>query len=136
MSGVEIIAIVFGGIDIARSALEMYRSVKPDRLGASLERTLRNEKEIYHQFVRKLLSPVTSQDEMDRLINDKPPEYTAWKNPQLLERLQKRYGQARMTAVMKSLEEINERLSRVETELRNISEGTVSVMRSPGRLSC
>jgi hypothetical protein len=125
--GLDIAGVVLAGISIAHLAALAYQDARPGRTAASLNRKLNNEKAIYEQFVNRLLAPYISSSEITKFLNNPEEHPLDLSDEQLVQKMRRRLGSQTFDLVFTSLHEMNILLKALGSELKNMSEGTVSL---------
>lgn len=124
--GLDIAGVVLAGINIAHLAVIAYQEARPGRTAGSLHRKLKNEKAIYEQFLGRFLGPYMSPTDITKLLDDQAQDPQALMNHDLLNKMRRRMGNETLDLVLESLAEMEVLLKALGTELKNMTDGTVS----------
>lgn len=130
MSGLDIAGVVLAGINIAHLAVIAYQEARPGRTAASLRRKLNNEKAIYEQFLNKLLAPYMSTSEIASFLTDQEERPSILGDAELTQKMRERLGKGTFDLVLESLKEMDLLLKALGSEFKNMSNGSVRLLKS------
>ena len=119
MTGFEIVGVILGLVPVVTGSIEHCRSRNDMRDVRQLERGFKTQKRIFENTIEELLSPLLSDVQLARLLED--PNNTLWQDTNLSAKLEAHLGED-----YQSFQEIVEDVKIMIDELRNILEPEVS----------
>jgi hypothetical protein len=122
MSGFEVIGIILAAWPVVLSAVDVYKTSKDSKGAERLHRELDIEEVIFREFLHTLLASDVSDSDLVQLsvqLNDRSiPNTGLWKDGALQSKLQRRLGPDKTRVTLSSLEEMDNLLTSLNTQIK------------------